>query len=71
MGFHGQAATHKPKVTMRNAKRQLEWCKVRRHWTLEQWNAFSGVLNHTSPSGSPMDETGFVGYLENAIYPNA
>ena len=22
---------------MRNAKRRLEWCKARRHWTLEQW----------------------------------
>ena len=36
MGFNGQAAAHKPKITMRNAKRQLEWCKAR-HWTLEQW----------------------------------
>jgi hypothetical protein len=26
-----------PKITMRNAKRQLEWCKAQRHWTLEQW----------------------------------
>ena len=24
MGFHGQAGTHKPKITMRNAKKQLE-----------------------------------------------
>jgi hypothetical protein len=24
------------KITMRNAKCQLEWCKARRHWTLEQ-----------------------------------
>jgi hypothetical protein len=37
MGFHGRAASHKPKITMRNAKRRLEWCKARRHWTLEQW----------------------------------
>ena len=22
---------------MRNAKRRLEWCKARPHWTLEQW----------------------------------
>ena len=41
MGFHGRAATHKPKITVRKAKRQLEWCKARRHWTLEQWK---GVL---------------------------
>ena len=37
MGFRGRAASHKPKFTMRNAKRQLEWCKACRHWTLEQW----------------------------------
>jgi cytochrome c553 len=28
MGFHGRAATHKPKITMRNAKHRLEWCKA-------------------------------------------
>ena len=37
MGFHGRAAAHKPKITMRNAKRRLEWCQAHRHWTLEQW----------------------------------
>ena len=37
MGFYGRAAAHKPKITMRNAKRLLEWCKARRCWTLEQW----------------------------------
>ena len=37
MGFHGRAAAYKPKITMCNAKRRLEWCKVHRHWTLEQW----------------------------------
>ena len=37
MGFHGRAATHKPKITMRNAKHRLDGCKVRRHWALEQW----------------------------------
>jgi transposase len=31
MGFHGRAATHKPNLTMRNAKPRLEWCKARRH----------------------------------------
>jgi hypothetical protein len=43
MGFHGRAAAHNPKITMWNAKCRLEWCKARRHWTLEQlkrvlWN---------------------------------
>jgi hypothetical protein len=37
MGFHGRAATHKPKITMRKAKFWLEWCKSHRYWTLEQW----------------------------------
>ena len=36
-GFHGRAAAHKPKITIRNVKHQLEWCKAHRHWTLEQW----------------------------------
>jgi hypothetical protein len=34
MGLHGRAAAHKPT----NLKKcRLEWCKARRHWTLEQW----------------------------------
>ena len=37
MGFHGRAATHKHKITRRNAKRWLEWCKARTFWNLEQW----------------------------------
>ena len=37
MCFHDRAAAHKPKITMRNAKRRVEWCKARRHWTPEQW----------------------------------
>ena len=35
MGFHGRAAIHKPKITVRNAKRRLAWCKACHHWTLE------------------------------------
>ncbi len=34
--FHGQAAACKPHIQY-NAKRRLEWCKARCHWTLEQW----------------------------------
>ena len=37
MGFHGRVAAHKPKITTPNAKRWLERCKARLHWTLEQW----------------------------------
>ena len=34
-------------------------------------NAFSLVMNHASPSGSLMEESGFGGCQENAICPNA
>ena len=37
MGFPGQAAAHKPKMTMCNSKHRLAWCKAHRHWTLGQW----------------------------------
>jgi hypothetical protein len=37
MGFHGRAAVHKPKITMRNVKGWLELRKARCHWTLQQW----------------------------------
>ncbi|KAI2659461.1 Transposable element Tc1 transposase [Labeo rohita] len=37
MGFHGQAAASKPYITKCNAKRRMQWCKARHHWTLEQW----------------------------------
>jgi hypothetical protein len=37
MGFHGRAATHKPMITKCYAKRRLEWCNARHHWTLERW----------------------------------
>ena len=33
MGFHGRAAAHKPRITMRNATGWLEWCKTHCHWT--------------------------------------
>ena len=39
LGFHGRAAVHKPLITARNATRRLQWCKERRHWTLEQWKS--------------------------------
>ncbi|CAI9539817.1 unnamed protein product, partial [Staurois parvus] len=37
MGFHGRAAASKPSITKCNAKRQMPWCKARRHWTLERY----------------------------------
>ena len=37
MGFNGRAAASKPYITKCNAKCRMQWCKARRHWTLEQW----------------------------------
>ena len=69
MGFRGQAAAHKPKITMRNAKRRLEWCKARHLWS--SGNVFSVVINHASPSGSLTYESGFGGCQENVTCPKA
>ncbi|CAI9615559.1 unnamed protein product [Staurois parvus] len=35
--LHGQAAASKSYITKCNAKRRMQWCKARRHWTLEHW----------------------------------
>ena len=37
LGFHGRAAVHKPLITRTNATRRLQWCRERRHWTVDQW----------------------------------
>ena len=37
MGFHGRAAASKPYISKCNAKRQIQWCKARLHWTRELW----------------------------------
>ncbi|KAK6320198.1 hypothetical protein J4Q44_G00093050 [Coregonus suidteri] len=52
MCFHGRATAHKPKITMNNAKRRLEWCKAHRNWTLEQlkhilWNSNLSTMAKT------------------------
>ena len=54
MGFHGRAATHKPKIIMRNAKRQLEWCIVRRHWSDKSHVSITNrsILNHITGASS-------------------
>ena len=36
MGFHGQAAASTPYISKCIAERQMQWCKARPHWTLEQ-----------------------------------
>ena len=46
MGFHGRAAAHKYMITMCSAKRRLEWCKARRHWS--SGSELSGVMNYGS-----------------------
>jgi hypothetical protein len=55
MGVHGRAATHMPKITMRNAKSQLEWYKACRHWTLEQWKHVLWSDESCFTSGSRTD----------------
>ena len=37
MGFHGRATASKSYISKCNAKRCVQWCKARRHWTLEEW----------------------------------
>ncbi|CAI9571619.1 unnamed protein product [Staurois parvus] len=49
MGFHGRAAASKPYITKYSAKSQMQWCKARCHWTLEQWRHV--LWNHASLSG--------------------
>ncbi|CAI9540940.1 unnamed protein product [Staurois parvus] len=56
MGFHGRAAASKPYITNCNAKRRMQWCKARRHWTLEHWRSVLwSDQSHFFLSGNPMD----------------
>jgi hypothetical protein len=48
IGFHGRTAAHKPKITMRNAKRWLEWYKAR-----AQGTPSIGVEELDCPAQSP------------------
>uniref|UniRef100_UPI00358F2ACA uncharacterized protein n=2 Tax=Myxine glutinosa TaxID=7769 RepID=UPI00358F2ACA len=52
MGFRVRAAAQKPKITMRNSKHRLQWCKACRHWTLEQWKRVLGILQQLLLQGS-------------------
>jgi transposase len=61
----------KPKIPMRNAMCQLEWCKAHLQGLWSSGNAFSGTMNHASPSGRPTDVSGFGSYKENATCLNA
>ena len=69
MDFYGREDTHKPKITLTNAK-QLEWCKV--HWTLEQWKhiLWSDESRFTIWQ-SDKTNLGYGGCQENATCPNA
>ena len=70
MGFHGQAPAHKSKITMRDAKHQLEGCKACHRGTLEQRKRALWSDNHACLSGSLMDKSGFGGCQENITYWN-
>jgi len=66
MGFHGRAAASKPYITKCSAKRRMQWCKARRHWTLEQWRrVLWSDESRFSLSGNPMDKSGFGGCQKN------
>ena len=61
MGFHGRGATHKNKITMSNASVGWSGVKLAAIGLWSSGNVFSGVMNHASPSGSPMDKSWFGG----------
>jgi len=37
MEWVSMVTASKPYITRCNSKRWMQWCKARRHWTLEQW----------------------------------
>lgn len=61
-----RAAAHKPHI-MCDAKPQLQWKKA--CWTVEQWKRALWVMDHVSPSGRRMDESGLGS--QSAAYQNA
>uniref|UniRef100_A0A674EDP2 Actin related protein 5 n=1 Tax=Salmo trutta TaxID=8032 RepID=A0A674EDP2_SALTR len=72
MSFYGRAAAH---TSLRSpcAMPSVGWSGVKLA-AIGLWgsgNAFSGVLNHASPSRSPMDKSGFGECQENATCLNA
>lgn len=58
MGFHGRTAASKPYITKCNAKHRIQYCKACCH-------ILSGLTNHASPSGYPinLDVSGFEEWL--------
>ena len=56
-----RATASKLYISKCNAKCWMQWCKARRHWTLEQWRRILRV----SPSGNLMDMSGFGSCQEN------
>jgi hypothetical protein len=51
---------------MRNAKHQLEWCKARRNWTLEQWKRVLWSDESRFTIWQSDDESGFGGCQNTA-----
>jgi hypothetical protein len=60
-----------PKIIMLNAKRGWNGVKLAVTELWSSGNAFSGVMFHASPFGSPTDKSGFGGCQENATCHNA
>lgn len=63
----GRNISTKAKISMHHASFQLEWCKARRHWTLE---LLKRVLwaNHAPLSGRLMNESGFGGWQSTTYW---
>jgi hypothetical protein len=70
MGFHSQAVAHKPRSSCAMPNVSRSGIKLTAIGLSSSGNAFSGVMNHASSSGSPMDLSGFGGCQENATCPN-
>lgn len=64
MGFHGWATVSKPYITKRQS---LGWSGVKHAATglYSSGDVLSGVINHASPFGNPMDESEFGSCKEN------
>jgi hypothetical protein len=67
MGFHGQAAAHKPNILPVNAKCCLKWSGVKSDSTGQctTGNVWFGVRNQAVPCGSPIGWFGCGECLQN------
>ncbi|KAL0187606.1 hypothetical protein M9458_014705, partial [Cirrhinus mrigala] len=76
MGFHGRAAASQPYITKCNAKRRMQWCKARRHWTLEHdesrfsiWQSDGRVWVSLVPVKGTLNASAYQNVLDNSMLP--